>query len=168
VPLWLIGMMGAGKTTVGLLLAERTGTRFLDTDAMVESEAGMPISEIFSREGEKGFRKRESAAVRQASADERGVVATGGGAVLSAANVRAMRNSGSVVWLNAAPATLSERIGDPAGRPLLEGDDLRARLAVMLEDRRSAYESAAHHVVVTDDASPEEVALLVGEIWNAS
>ena len=167
-PLWLIGMTGAGKTTAGLLLAERTESRFLDTDAMVESEAGMPISEIFSREGEKGFRKRESAAIRQASADERGVVETGGGAVLSPANVRAMRNSGPVVWLDAGPATLAERIGDPAGRPLLEGDDLQARLVAMLEVRRSAYQSAAHHVVATDAASAEEVALMVERIWNES
>ena len=167
-PLWLIGMTGAGKTTAGLLLAERTESRFLDTDAMVESEAGVPISVIFGREGEKGFRKRESAAIRHASGDEKGVVATGGGAVLIAANVRTMRRSGPVVWLDASPATLVERIGDPAGRPLLEGEGIQARLAVMLDERRSAYEGAAHHVVVTDEAAAEEVALMVERIWNES
>lgn len=172
-PLWLIGMMGSGKSAVGQKLAAVTDSPFLDTDLLVEVEAGRSVSEVFAREGEAGFRLRESHAIEAAAVLGDAVVATGGGAVLVDGNVRSMKLSGPVVWLQADPATLAARIDDPSSRPLLKGDLLKGAetvelLAAMLEDRRSAYEAAADHVVPTDDASIEEVVLLLEELWKAS
>lgn len=167
-PLWLIGMMGSGKSEVGQVLAARTGKPFLDTDALVEDAAGLAVVEVFEEEGELAFRVRESEAIRAAARIADAVVATGGGAVLFDDNVRSMKSSGPVVWLQAEPATLAARIGDAPGRPLLVDVDVEDRLSMMLEGRREAYEGAADHIVTTDGSSIEEVALVVEEIWNAS
>jgi shikimate kinase len=161
-------MMGSGKSEVGQVLAARTDRPFLDTDMLVEDAAGLAVFEVFEEEGEEGFRQRESEAIRAAAGVADAVVATGGGAVLRDDNVRSMKSSGLVVWLQAEPATLAARIGDAPGRPLLIDVDVRDRLSIILDDRRAAYASAADHIVPTDDASVEEVAMRVEEIWNAS
>jgi shikimate kinase len=168
VPLWLIGMMGSGKSTVGRALASRTGTAFLDTDLLVEGTAGLAVTEVFEEEGEAAFRVRETEAIRAAAAVAEAVVATGGGAVLLTENVRVMKTSGPIVWLQADPVTLADRIGIAPGRPLLRDADVVERLSVMLEDRRGAYGRAADHVVATDDFTVEEVAELLETLWNAS
>jgi shikimate kinase len=168
VPLWLIGMMGSGKSTVGRALASRTGTAFLDTDLLVEGTAGLAVTEVFEEEGEAAFRMRESEAIRAAAAVAEAVVATGGGAVLLTENVRVMKTSGPIVWLQADPVTLADRIGIAPGRPLLRDAVVVERLSVMLEDRRGAYGRAADHVVATDDFTVEEVAELLETLWNAS
>jgi shikimate kinase len=168
VPLWLIGMMGSGKSTVGRALASRTGTAFLDTDLLVEGTAGLAVTEVFEEEGEAAFRMRESEAIRAAAAVAEAVVATGGGAVLLTENVRVMKTSGPIVWLQADPVTLADRIGIAPGRPLLTDADVVERLSVMLEDRRGAYGRAADHIVATDDFTVEEVAELLETLWNAS
>ena len=167
-PLWLIGMMGSGKSTVGQALASRTGRAFLDTDLLVEHAVGLAVVEVFEEEGEAVFRVRESEAIRAAAGLADAVVATGGGAVLLTDNVRVMKSSGPVVWLQADPVTLADRIGIAPGRPLLMDVDVAERLAVILEARRGAYESAADHVVATDDSTVDEVALLLEKLWNAS
>jgi len=167
VPLWLIGMMGAGKSAVGHRLAAQTDTPFIDTDLLVEAEAGRSVVEVFDQEGEAGFRLRESDAIKAAAAVDDAVVATGGGAVLIDGNVRLMKSTGPVVWLQAEPATLAARIGDPWGRPLL-GAEIEERLTAMLRDRSISYEAAADHFVPTDDASLEEVVLLLKGLWKAS
>ena len=161
-------MMGAGKTTIGRLLAQRTGCPFLDTDALVAEDAGLPIPEVFSKEGEPAFRDREANAIAAAAANHAAVVATGGGAVLAEGNIETMRAAGTVVWLQARPDTLAARIGSAGHRPLLAGDDVRATLEALLGRRWTAYERAAHHVVVTDDVSIEEAATLVEQVWNES
>jgi shikimate kinase len=168
VPLWLIGMMGSGKSTVGRMLADRADRPFLDTDVLVEAAAGTTLFEIFDAEGEEGFRLRETDAIKAAAGVADAVVATGGGAVLVDQNIRLMKSTGPVVWLQADPATLAVRIGEPSGRPLLSGAGLEERLAAILEERKGAYEAASDHVVSTVDASVDEVVLIVEKVWNAS
>ena len=160
--------MGSGKSAVGQMLADRTGKPFLDTDILIEDEAGLAVFEVFEEEGEARFRLREAEAIQTAAGIADAVVATGGGAVLVDHNVRLMKASGPVVWLQAEPATLAARIGDVPGRPLLIGVDVKNRLSIILGERQAAYAGAADHVVPTDDASVEEVAMKVEEIWNAS
>lgn len=166
--MWLIGMMGSGKSTVGQAVASRTGQRFMDTDLLVEKAAGRSVVDVFEAEGEHGFRMLESDAIRAAAVMADAVVATGGGAVLLDNNIRSMKSSGPVVWLRADPATLAARIGNWPGRPLLIDADVVGRLTVILEDRRDAYERAADHTVDTDDFTAEEVVDLVEQLWNAS
>ena len=167
-PLWLIGMMGSGKSTVGQALATRNGRPFLDTDLLVEAAAGLAVAEVFEEEGEAAFRAHESEAIREAVKVAEAVVATGGGAVLREDNVSLMKSSGPLVWLKADPVILAARIGHTPRRPLLMDVDVAERLSVILENRRAAYESAADHIVTTDDASIDEVVLRVEEIWNVS
>jgi shikimate kinase len=167
-PLWLIGMMGSGKTEVGARLASRTGSEFLDTDRMVENEVQTSVAEIFSTEGELAFRSREKQAVRKAATYTHAVVATGGGVVIDPDNVATMRGSGPVIWLQADPVVLAGRVDIGEARPLLERGNPVERLASILQERSTAYDEAADHVVVTDRADIEQVVGLVEELWNAS
>lgn len=166
--MWLIGMMGSGKSTVGRSLARRTGKPFVDTDLLVEEAAGRSVVDVFEAEGEEAFRALECDAIRAAAVMADAIVATGGGAVLRENNIRSMKSSGPVVWLRADPATLAARIGNAPGRPLLVDVDLVGRLTAILEDRRDAYKRAADHTVDTDDSTAEEVVVLVEQLWNAS
>ncbi|HMK99080.1 MAG TPA: shikimate kinase [Acidimicrobiales bacterium] len=156
----LVGMMGAGKSTVGRLLAERLGRVFVDVDDEIVRLAGGSVADIFDS-GERDFRDLERQCLRGAlDADADVVVAAGGGAVLDADNRARMRLAGTVVWLRATPATLSERVGDGSGRPLLENTD-EGGLAVLNRlsaERAALYEEVAHAVVDTDGLSTAEVA----------
>lgn len=156
----LVGLMGAGKSTVGRLLAERLGRPFVDTDAIVENEAGLTTPEIFAQQGERAFRTLEAEAVRRVSALRGQVIAVGGGAVSTPGNATQLRMSGDLVLLDADPAVLAERVGgDAAARPMVaDADDLTARLAELRRRRDRDYASAASFTVSTDGRSPEEVA----------
>jgi shikimate kinase len=155
----LIGLMGAGKTRVGRNAAAAVDRVFIDTDRLVECDAGMTIADIFATEGERGFRRRERAAVEEATATPGALVSVGGGAVLDERNVAQMRAAGHVVWLYAEPETLALRLrrsvlrGD---RPLLAGADPVGVLRGMLAERRAAYEAAATTVLCTDGLAVEE------------
>ena len=162
--LWLIGMMGAGKSAVGPLVALRLGLSFVDLDERVAERAGLAIDALFAAEGEAGFRRREREVVAEA-AGEAAVVACGGGVVLCPESVARMRSSGLVVWLDAPPEALRERVGAGEGRPLLAGG-LGGRLEGMLEARQPAYAAAAHHRVSTAGRTPEEVAEEVARLWK--
>jgi shikimate kinase len=155
----LVGLMGAGKSVVGTRCAEQLGRPFVDTDDVVVATSGKSVAELFAAEGEAGFRARERTAVADVcAAPEPLVIACGGGAVIDADNRAAMRASGIVVWLRAAPHELAARVGDGAGRPLLAGVapvDALERLATL---RAPAYEAAAHVVVDTDGLDPHVVA----------
>jgi shikimate kinase len=163
----LIGPMGAGKSGVGAVLARRLSRPLVDTDELVVEVAGMPITAIFEREGERGFRALEAAAVRQAAATPGAVVACGGGSVLDPANVHVLRTAGVVVYLQVPPEVAAARVGDGKSRPLLTGEDPGARLAALIGERSAVYEGAAHLVV--DGTPPAEevasaiVALLEGD-----
>jgi shikimate kinase len=144
-PIWLVGMMGAGKSAVGPLLAEPLARRFVDTDVEIERFSGMTVSEIFAVEGEEAFRDRE----RQLIENLRGgsdVVALGGGAIAQPGAAAHLGRTGTVVYLKASASSLLGRLGDCSERPLLGGlapEDRLARLEALLAERASAYETAA-------------------------
>lgn len=154
-----MGMMGAGKSSVGDVLATRLARVFIDTDAEIERASGCRVAEIFAKEGEPAFRRREHAAVEACVASE-AVVALGGGAVAAPEVARIVGASGTSVYLRARPETLLERVGDAEARPLLAGLDAAGRLARvrdLLRVREPAY-SRAHERVDTDGRSVDEVA----------
>ena len=155
--LYLVGMMGSGKSSVGRPLAEALGYRFLDADSSVEQVAGRSIAEIFASEGESGFRDLESAVLNQIASWHSLVVATGGGAVTRKPNWGHMQQ-GIVIWLDAPEELLLERLAaDPTPRPLMESADRAARLASLLAERRPLY-SQADIQILQDGRSPERVA----------
>ena len=152
----LVGPMGAGKTTVAGLLAERWGVPVRDTDQDIEAAEGRAISDIFVDEGEAYFRDRERAAVAAALAVHAGVLALGGGAVLDPATREALRDQ-TVVFLHVGLGDAVKRVGLGAGRPLLLGN-VRARVKALLDEREPVYREVARFVVDTDGRSAQEVA----------
>ncbi|MDF1605608.1 shikimate kinase [Nocardioides sp. YIM 152315] len=152
----LIGPMGAGKTTVAGLLAERLVTSVRDTDHDVEETAGRSVSEIFVDDGEAAFRALERAAVAEAIATHDGVVALGGGAVLDA-GTRELLAGHDVVFLRVGLADAVKRVGLGTSRPLLLGN-VRGRIKALLDERTPVYESLATLVVDTDGRPPQEIA----------
>ncbi len=160
----LVGMMGAGKTTVANLLAARLGWPLVDTDGIVEERSGASVAQIFARDGEAAFREAEALAIADVvTADEPLVVSVGGGAVLSEANRQGLRAAGTVVWLRARPATLAARVGHGNSRPLLSGSGLepQAALEQLAGEREGYYRDAAGLVVDVDGLSADEVADVV-------
>jgi shikimate kinase len=160
----LVGAMGAGKSEVGRRLARRLGRPFVDIDELVESGAGLSIAELFERDGEEGFRARESDALAAAlssalsSAVESppAVVATGGGAVLDARSRRLLRERALVVWLRVTPDAAAARIGPDASRPLLVGG-ARQALTRLIAEREPLYRQVSHEVVETDGADIDQI-----------
>ena len=154
----LVGMMGAGKSSVGRRLARRLGWRHVDADKRIERTTGRTIPEIFAADGEAGFRSIEREVLETLlRVPGRTVVSTGGGAVLSPTNCALMRDRGTVVWLRARPETLLDRVGKGNGRPLL-ADDPAAALRRIAAERQSAYASTAHYVVDVDGCTADQVA----------
>jgi len=152
-------MMGAGKSAVGALLAERLGCGFVDTDALVERTSGASVAELFAREGEAAFRKREREAIEKVAGAVL-VVALGGGAISQPGAWERLAGSGTIVYLRARPETLLGRIREDADRPLLQGLSGAARLrriAELLVERTPSYERASI-AVDTDALEPGEVA----------
>jgi shikimate kinase len=162
---YLVGMPGSGKSTVGRELAGRYGTPFIDLDARIESGAGQDVSAIFAERGEGAFRALEARALLEASAEDPAVVACGGGVVLEPANRIVLRNTGIAVFLDVPLDQLRERVTPGADRPLIREDGDLERL---LSEREPLYREFAAHVV---DASgpPGEVAdAIVEELrWSA-
>jgi shikimate kinase len=162
--IFLVGMMGAGKTTVGKALARRLGCDFVDCDREIVERTGVPIATIFEIEGEAGFRSRETAVLAELAMRQNAVIATGGGAILAEENRRVMREHGTVVYLRAALDHLHERTRRSNTRPLLATGDRRATLASLLEVRDPLYRDAAHLVI--ESGSPS-AASLAGRIADA-
>jgi shikimate kinase len=141
---FLIGMMGAGKTTVGRLLAAALGYGFIDCDHEIEHRAGVRIATVFEVEGEAGFRDRESALIDELTARPGLVVATGGGAVLRPQNRQWLRERGLVVFLEASAGEVARRTRRDTTRPLLQAPDRRARIEALLGERLPLYRATAH------------------------
>ena len=155
--LYLVGMMGSGKTSTGRPLAERLGYGFVDADAVIEQAAGCSIPDIFDRDGEAGFRSLESQVLSAISQRHSLVVATGGGVVTQPENW-GMLHSGIVIWLDVVPDQLLQRLNaDSTVRPLLQTADPGAALNALLNERRPLYAEADLTVVINDE-TPEAVA----------
>jgi shikimate kinase len=152
----LVGAMGAGKSTVGRLVADALGVDFLDTDEVVERETGRQVSEIFIDDGEAHFRELERRAVAESLATHDGVLALGGGAVLDVAT-RELLGGHRVVFLRVGLSDAAQRVGLGVSRPLLLGN-VRGRIKQLLDERAPIYESVALHTVDTDGLSAHEVA----------
>lgn len=142
-------MMGAGKTTIGRVLARKLGRRFVDADEEIEGRCGVKIPVIFEIEGEAGFRARERAVIAELTAQPGIVLATGGGAVLDEANRRALSERGTVVYLCADPADLHRRLRNDRNRPLLMTADPLKRLEELYRQRDPLYRGVADIVVET-------------------
>jgi shikimate kinase len=164
----LVGMMGAGKTTTGQLVARRLGWGYRDSDADVAAATGLTVPELFARDGEAAFRRAEAAVLAGACADrEPSVVSVAGGAVLSPDNRRLIVASGTVVWLRARPETLAARVGDGAGRPLL-GDDPAEAVARLDAVRSPLYAEVADLVIDVDELAADAVADRIVETVHAT
>jgi shikimate kinase len=162
----MIGFMGAGKTSVGRLVARALGREFVDTDQMIERATRMTIGELFQREGELSFRRREIAAIDRAIAVPGRVIAVGGGAVLSAENRTALKQAGLLVYLRATPETLAGRLIGVTDRPLLNTGDRVGRIRDLLVARGPIYETAGDVAIDTDRLNLEQTAVEVLEWYR--
>ncbi|ATJ84150.1 shikimate kinase AroK [Halomonas beimenensis] len=153
----LIGPMGAGKSTIGRLLAAELSRDFLDSDHEIEDRCGADIPWIFDVEGEAGFRDRETQMIRELSTREGVVIATGGGAVLREENRRILRDSGTVIYLFTTVEQQLRRTAKDRNRPLLQRDDREQVLERMFEERDPLYRATADLVVRTDRRGPKAV-----------
>ena len=159
--IYLVGLMGAGKTSVGRVLAKRLRKSFADSDHEIELRTGVRIPVIFEIEGEAGFRRREAAVIRELVALPGLVLATGGGAVLDPATRRLLHETGTVVYLRAAPVELWARTRHDRNRPLLHTPDPLGRLEELHEARDPLYREAAHLVI---DTGNQAIRTLVGRL----
>jgi len=170
--LYLVGMMGAGKTTVGRLLARRLKLRFVDSDHEIERRCGVKVPLIFDIEGEAGFRSRESQTLAELAALEGIVLATGGGAVLADENRQRLAARGTVIYLRARPEDLYERVRQDRNRPLLATANPLARLEELYVQRDPLYREVADVIVDTGRQTVQSLARTLadqlGDLWKAS
>ena len=165
---FLVGMMGAGKTTAGRLIARRLKRPFYDSDHEIERRCGVKVPVIFDIEGEAGFRQREAAAIAELSALEDAVLATGGGAVLAPGSRRLLAARGTVIYLHALPEALYARVRQDKNRPLLATADPLARLRELYAQRDPLYREIADIVVDTGPRSAQGLARqLLGQLREA-
>jgi shikimate kinase len=158
-PIALIGLMGAGKTTVARVLGERLGASVADLDAMIEAEEGRPIAELFAHAGEAWFRQRERELLDRVLVDGVAVVACGGGIVTEPTARRSLHDRCRVVWLEVSPEAAARRVeATAASRPMLAGDTPARRLESLAIERTPFYSETAHVRVATDGRTPEAVA----------
>jgi shikimate kinase len=170
--LYLVGMMGAGKTTVGRLLARRLKLRFVDSDHEIEKRCGVKVPLIFDIEGEAGFRARETQTLAELALLDGIVLATGGGAVLAEENRRQLGARGTVIYLRARPEDLYERVRQDRNRPLLATADPLGRLRELYVQRDPLYREVADVVIDTGRQTVQSLARTLadqlGELWKAS
>lgn len=134
--------MGTGKSTVGKMVAAQTGRIFIDTDTLIEREAGMSVAQIFAEKGEGHFRELEKQAIARACAEKGVVIATGGGAIACEENAACLKASGIVICLHATPEVIVQRVRGNTDRPLLQGDDPLTKIRALLAARAQAYARA--------------------------
>ena len=162
VNLYLVGMMGAGKTTVGREIASRLGYGFIDTDAVIEQVAGQSISQLFASVGEAAFRQVESKVLASVCAYKNLAIATGGGIVLQRENWSYLHH-GLIVWLDAPAELLYARLQTDTSRPLLNDPTPELKLKALLDQRRSLYAQADLRITISNEETPSQIAMRVLE-----
>ncbi len=164
--IFLIGMMGSWKSTVGKELSNELDLEFIDTDDEIEDATGESISEIFSNKGESQFREMESAFFVEKSKQKGLVISTGGGIVVTEANRLALQKNGITFFLQASPETLSNRIKDTNKRPLLHDEEPILKLSQIWKVRKDFYMESSHHIIETDRDNPQQVTQKILSILN--
>lgn len=166
--IWLIGMMGSGKTSVGEMAASKLGIPFADTDRLVEERTGSTVAHFWTEHGEPAFREVEKEVVASLE-DADGIIATGGGAIVDETSRAIIARSGMVVWLDARPEALAARLGSGVDRPIVTSakTPVKTILASTLDVRSEIYKEVADLRIATDDLSPEEVAERIEALWNS-
>jgi shikimate kinase len=158
--IYLIGMMGAGKTTIGNLLAREFDYRFIDTDAVIVQAAGKSVNDIFAQDGEAAFRKLESDVLAQVCAYTRLTIATGGGIVLQRENWSYLHH-GLVVWLDVSVELLCKRLAEDMTRPLLLDPHPEDKLRSLLRERLPLYQQADLHINILEPETPEQITMRI-------
>ena len=159
--IFLVGPMGAGKTTIGKLLASELNYDFVDSDREIEKRTGADISWIFDVEGEKGFRIREANIIKELAEGDRRVIATGGGAVLSDETRQLMRTHGFTAYVTAPLSVLLERTSQDKSRPLLQVEDPEGQFRKILKDREALYKDVANIEVDSHELSSKQIAMKI-------
>jgi len=155
--IFLIGLMGSGKTTIGRILSKTLNKDFYDSDHVVEEKTGVKVPLIFEYEGEVGFRKREESVLKDLVCHTNIVLATGGGVILSKNNCKLLENNGHVVYLKSNCEDLVTRMTGDQSRPLLQEGDLRETLQRLFELRDPMYSSIADYIIETADKRAKEI-----------
>ncbi len=163
----LVGFMGTGKTTVGKMIAEKTGMPLLDMDSLIVERAGKSINEIFAEDGEPHFRVLERELVQELAAQEGQIISTGGGIVLNPENIADFEKNGLVVCLLANSETVLDRVRHDSARPLLAGDK-EAKIVELLESRKPLYEAIAHKIDTNGRPSPEPTAQEIIDLYESN
>lgn len=155
--IFLIGFMGAGKSTIAMQLSRQYGRKVLEMDQVIEEREGMRISDLFERHGEEYFRGLETRLLEELEDRENLVVSCGGGAPLRVCNVEAMKRGGWVIYLTATPETVLERVKNSHNRPVIEKNKNVTFISELMEQRREKYQAAADLTIATDDRTAEEI-----------
>jgi shikimate kinase len=153
----LVGLSGAGKSTIGRLLHDDLGLPLVDTDRVIEIIQERSVSDIFDADGEAYFRELETLVLKQLDLDKPSIIATGGGMVLREENCNLLKALGTVVWLNTSPEDIVRGIKEDSSRPLLEGDDKLSRLKLLLDERYDFYKGVSDFELLTEGLNEVEV-----------
>lgn len=164
--IFLIGPMGAGKSTIGKQLAASLGLDFVDSDSVIRERTGVDIATIFEYEGEAGFRKREAKVIDELTQQDNLVLATGGGAVTTAEVANNLASRGFVIYLHCSPDQQFERTIHDKSRPLIQTDDPKATLQSLMENREPVYREVADLVVSTEKRSAASVTKEVNQYFD--
>lgn len=162
----IVGFMGAGKSTVGGLLASRLHMEAVDLDEVITARAGRSVSEIFAEEGEDGFREIEHRALWAELERDGRIISCGGGVLTREDNLEILRDRCHVFYIKISPRVAVERLQGERGRPLLEGKELAETVQGLMAAREERYIQAAHEVIRADDLSPEEIAKEIAGKWR--
>lgn len=157
----LIGFMGVGKTAVGLILAEKLGWKFVDMDQQIEKKAQMTVAEIFNHHGENHFRRLESEELKSMAKIDSTVIATGGGVVLNAQNMKQLKKLGHIISLTASAETILARVEENSARPLLQKKNKLDEIKKLLSGRRVFYEKGSAIIIDTERKTPEAITELI-------
>ena len=161
--IFIVGLMGSGKTSIGKLLAKRTGRLFIDTDSEIIKESGMTITEIFNKFGENYFRDLEYKVLSKAKLIENHVISTGGGIILKLENIKIMKNSGTIIFLDIDVETQLSRVRNKKNRPLLNSNNMVENLVNIKKDRDYIYKNISDYIISISEKNKSEI---VGEIQN--